>query len=226
MSPRRAGRALFGDPQRIRQVLLNLVGNAIKFTRAGEVVLRSVRERAAGTAGSARCASTCATPASASRGAAARRLFQPFTQADSSTTRRFGGTGLGLSIVRKLVEMMGGEVGASRASPARARRSGSRAASRLAEARAGGAAARALDGRACWSSTTAPPTGACSTSRSSMPGYEVATVGERDGAPARSCASRGRSRSMLVVLDYQMPDMDGAMLGEQIVRVADIARRA
>jgi PAS domain S-box-containing protein len=99
-----------GDPQRIRQCLINLLGNAIKFTPAGEIaamvsvvghrddrtLLRfEVRDTGIGIA-----------PESV------KSLFQPFVQADSSTTRHFGGTGLGLSIVRGLVEMMGGQVGA------------------------------------------------------------------------------------------------------------------
>jgi two-component system sensor histidine kinase/response regulator len=98
-----------GDPQRIRQCLVNLISNAIKFTHAGGVrVTVSVVGRQndrplvrfeVGDTGIGIGKDTLPT------------LFQPFVQADSSTTRHFGGTGLGLSIVRRLVEMMGGEVG-------------------------------------------------------------------------------------------------------------------
>ena len=102
---------VFGDPQRIRQCLLNLVGNAIKFTHERRGRARSLLASAARTA--ARwCTSKCATRGIGIPQESLDKLFQPFTQADSSTTRRFGGTGLGLSIVRKLVEMMGGQVGA------------------------------------------------------------------------------------------------------------------
>ncbi|QIG44851.1 response regulator [Nocardioides anomalus] len=102
--------ALRGDPARIRQVLLNLAGNAVKFTAAGEVVVRAwlderlddghlvVRFEVSDTG-------IGLDPTDADR------LFDAFSQADSSTTRRFGGTGLGLAISRELVEAMGGRIG-------------------------------------------------------------------------------------------------------------------
>jgi signal transduction histidine kinase/DNA-binding response OmpR family regulator len=98
------------DAGRIRQVLLNLAGNAIKFTAKGEVSLeiKVLETGAHGT--SVRCEvrdTGIGIPADR-----LESLFAPFTQVDTSTTRRFGGTGLGLSIVRSLVELMGGETGA------------------------------------------------------------------------------------------------------------------
>jgi len=100
---------LVGDPGRVRQVLLNLGSNAVKFTRAGEVSidLRLVASDALGT--TIRC-----EVRDTGIGIPAQRiesLFQPFSQIDSSTTRHHGGTGLGLSIVRRLVDLMEGEVG-------------------------------------------------------------------------------------------------------------------
>jgi CheY-like chemotaxis protein/HPt (histidine-containing phosphotransfer) domain-containing protein/anti-sigma regulatory factor (Ser/Thr protein kinase) len=100
--------ALVGDPTRIRQILFNLLSNAVKFTERGEVVVR------AGTAplGQRRTQVTLAVEDTGIGLDAEQRarLFQPFSQADSSTTRRYGGTGLGLSIVRRLAQLMSGDV--------------------------------------------------------------------------------------------------------------------
>ncbi|HUN27655.1 MAG TPA: PAS domain-containing protein [Steroidobacteraceae bacterium] len=100
---------VLGDSHRLRQILTNLAGNAVKFTQQGEIVMEAlvigvqagrvllhfeVRDSGAGMSEEV-----------------LRRLFQPFVQADASTTRRYGGTGLGLSIVKRLVELMGGEIG-------------------------------------------------------------------------------------------------------------------
>jgi hypothetical protein len=101
-------RRVLGDRQRIRQCLINLVSNAIKFTHTGTVSVRvfpvSSENGMALTRFEVRDTGIGIAPETLST------LFQPFTQADSSTTRHFGGTGLGLSIVRRLVELMGGEV--------------------------------------------------------------------------------------------------------------------
>jgi CheY-like chemotaxis protein/HPt (histidine-containing phosphotransfer) domain-containing protein len=100
--------ALIGDPTRIRQILFNLLSNAVKFTERGGIVVR------AGTTplGGGRTRVTLAVKDTGIGLDAEQqaRLFQPFSQADSSTTRRYGGTGLGLSIVRRLAQLMGGDV--------------------------------------------------------------------------------------------------------------------
>ena len=99
---------LRGDPARLRQILLNLVGNAIKFTEAGQVSLTaSFRAR---TPQTGKLALVVADSGIGIAPAAIERIFQPFVQADSSTTRRFGGTGLGLAITRRLVELLGGKI--------------------------------------------------------------------------------------------------------------------
>ena len=99
---------LVGDPTRLRQVLLNLLGNAIKFTESGEVSLRVTQDGnfAVPTALRFAVADTGIGIPSEKLG----RVFERFTQADSSTTRRFGGSGLGLTISRRLVELMGGRI--------------------------------------------------------------------------------------------------------------------
>jgi len=100
--------ALLGDPLRLGQVLINLAGNAIKFTPSGEIIVCVEHLKTEGDHAtlrfSVRDTGIGMTPEQAGK------LFQAFTQADTSTTRKFGGTGLGLSICKRLVEMMGGEI--------------------------------------------------------------------------------------------------------------------
>ena len=98
---------VLGDPGRLRQVLLNLGNNAIKFTRQGEVSIDIRLVSADALCTTIRCEVRDTGIGIPENRAAS--LFQPFSQIDSSTTRRYGGTGLGLSIVRRLVELMDGE---------------------------------------------------------------------------------------------------------------------
>ena len=215
--PEVPGRVL-GDPQRIRQCLINLVGNAIKFTDRGEVVLEvctvgqqsgralvhfEVRDTGIGISSDA-----------------LQTLFQPFTQADSSTTRKFGGTGLGLSIVRRLVEMMGGQAGAHSEvgqgstfwftlplEPA----SGSDNIIRLPSAAHGRRVLLVDDNEANRRVLGGQMTHA---------GYEVVTTSS--ASEALTVLRQPQAAFDVVILDYQMPDMDGAALGEQIVKARDI----
>lgn len=101
-------RIVRGDPMRLRQILLNLVGNAVKFTQEGEIsVLVSCEETGSGQA---LLGFQVADTGIGIADESLERIFDSFTQADSSTTRKFGGTGLGLSITRQLVEMMNGSI--------------------------------------------------------------------------------------------------------------------
>jgi two-component system, sensor histidine kinase and response regulator len=206
---------VLGDPQRIRQCLVNLVGNAIKFTTTGEIVI-AVR-RAAQREGVAHVRFEVRDTGIGVGPQVRSELFKPFTQADSSTTRKFGGTGLGLSIVKRLVELMGGEVGLESevgrgstfwfALPLKPIESSGRSARPLFD----GSAARVLvvDDNA--------------TNRRVLAGhlaagpFQVQAVESAAQALAQLEEARGAGRDFDVVLiDYQMPGMDGAMLGERI----------
>ncbi|HEU5408337.1 MAG TPA: response regulator [Nitrospira sp.] len=110
--------ALRGDPGRLRQILVNLIGNAIKFTEQGEVVVTvSLEDDPSGTTAASASSSYRTLRFEVSDTGVGitpeqqAKLFQPFTQADGSSTRKYGGTGLGLAICKQLVEMMGGKIG-------------------------------------------------------------------------------------------------------------------
>ncbi|MFI5353106.1 MAG: response regulator [Candidatus Binatales bacterium] len=107
---------LCGDPLRLRQILINLIGNAIKFTQSGSIVLTVAQEKeAAPEDGTPEKESVLLHFSVADTGIGIARaqldkVFANFTQADSSTTRRYGGSGLGLAIVKRLVDLMGGKI--------------------------------------------------------------------------------------------------------------------
>jgi signal transduction histidine kinase len=109
IAPAARGRFI-GDAARLRQVLLNLLGNAVKFTAEGRIILRVT---AAGGTGDMRLRFEVADSGLGIEETAIGRLFQDYSQADSSISRRFGGSGLGLAISRQLVELMGGRIGCS-----------------------------------------------------------------------------------------------------------------
>lgn len=100
-----------GDPGRIRQILTNLVGNAIKFTESGTVIVQCEAEDIEGSPNEMLLQFTVEDTGIGLTEKQCKSLFQKFTQADASTTRKFGGTGLGLAISKELTEMMGGSIG-------------------------------------------------------------------------------------------------------------------
>ncbi|MDP3509248.1 MAG: response regulator [Candidatus Melainabacteria bacterium] len=107
-------RGLLGDPERLRQILINLTSNAIKFSSSGEIVVKAAVDSIHGNVANVRF--SVIDKGIGLTEAEQERLFQPFVQADGSITRRFGGTGLGLSISKRLVELMDGNIGVESAS--------------------------------------------------------------------------------------------------------------
>jgi two-component system, sensor histidine kinase and response regulator len=205
-----------GDPGRIRQILINMLGNAVKFTDTGEVILRVRQESEDGTSVGIRFEIT--DTGIGIDAAQQTRLFESFIQADASTTRRFGGTGLGLAICKKLVERMGGEIGVESVAGTGSTfwftltmETGARASVRPAPSRTALQGVRVLvvdDNKTnrvileqnlrVW--------GARSTSFESGP---EALAGLRHAVEAGDPFS-------LAILDYQMPDMDGIGLARAV----------
>ncbi|HEX3109073.1 MAG TPA: response regulator, partial [Thermoanaerobaculia bacterium] len=217
-------RRLRGDPVRLKQVLLNLLNNAMKFTNEGEIVVdiraNEVRRELAELEFSVRDTGIGIAPEYVST------LFEPFTQVDSSNSRKFGGAGLGLAISRRLVMMMGGEMqvqstlGAGSTFSFTAQFDVPRGASgtrRLADAfrelpvlvADDNASARAvltnmLRSLAC--NVTAVPSG--------EEAVEEALRAAREGKPYR-----------LAVFDWKMPGMDGAEAASRLMRMHDLPSR-
>jgi len=205
-----------GDATRVRQILLNLIGNAIKFTEIGEVRVTVRRQPSAGERVLLDL-SVSDSGIGMTEGQMAR-LFRPFSQADSSTTRRYGGTGLGLSIVRRLAELMGGGVTVSSVpgegstftvtldlarAPGAAEGKPTAPAARVAAGRIGGKVLAVDD---------YPVNLEVLTGQLEVLGVPVDTA--TDGLEA---LNKWREQSYALVLtDIHMPDMDGFELTRQI----------
>ena len=211
---------LVGDPLRLGQVLLNLAGNAVKFTEEGEIVVSTraveVREDRAVLEFSVSDTGIGMTPEQAAK------LFRPFSQADTSTTRKFGGTGLGLSICKRLVEMMGGEIGVESepgkgsvfrftAAFGRPGRPRARLSSLVGDLR--GLRVLVVD-----DSETSREILAESL-RSMTFDVGLATSGEEALVELDRAADAGRPYD-LVLMDYKMPGMDGIEAGRRIKKAS------
>jgi PAS domain S-box-containing protein len=206
---------MLGDAGRIRQVLMNLVGNALKFTEHGEVIVRT-RLAEDGPAAATVRFEVIDTGIGLSQEAAAR-LFQPFSQADSSTTRKYGGTGLGLAICKGLAERMGGTIGLD-SQPGRGstfwftvRLTGTASAApeRTAVAALGGLRVLAVDDNATNRTIL--------TEQLAAAGLSVATVADGPSAleHLREAARNGQP-FVTAMLDMHMPGMDGLALAVAI----------
>jgi PAS domain S-box-containing protein len=203
---------LRGDPGRLRQVVLNLASNAVKFTERGEVVVRTrLEERGAGGT-VARCEvrdTGVGVPAEAQP-----RLFRSFTQADGSTTRKYGGTGLGLAISKRLVGLMGGEIGLT-SEPGRGSTFWFTA--RLGKGQAPPPAPRrdeALRGLRVLVVDDNATNRAVLTRNLAAWGLRVAEAS--GGAEALAALRSAEEAFALALLDFQMPEMDGLELARRI----------
>ncbi|HVA43100.1 MAG TPA: response regulator [Acidimicrobiales bacterium] len=212
-----------GDPGRLRQILINLVGNAVKFTEAGEVVVRVGLDDPRSEGGSVLRFEVTDTGIGVGPEEAAR-LFQSFTQADASTTRRFGGTGLGLAICRQLVELMGGHIGVDSepgrgstfwftAALAPAPASASRSA--LPSAHLAGLRVLVVDDNATNRAVL----------EQSLTSWGMRPVVVEGGAQALAAIRDVATEDAfaLAILDYHMPDMDGLELARRIRSEAALA---
>jgi PAS domain S-box-containing protein len=214
---------LVGDPLRLEQVLVNLCGNAVKFTERGEVLM-AVARAAEGTDGDVTLRFAVRDTGVGMTPAQMQALFQPFSQVDASTTRRHGGTGLGLAIAKSLVALMRGQIGVDS-------RAGVGSDFHFtAVFGAGRAGAEAPD------TTAAPPRLRILVVDDSAPareimngllrtlGYAPVLVASGDAALAE-VARPGQPPWDLVLLDWKMPGLDGFETAERIRRLRDPGQR-
>jgi signal transduction histidine kinase/DNA-binding response OmpR family regulator len=219
---------LVGDPARLRQVLINLLGNAIKFTERGEIVLRVEVDEPGEQATLLRF--SVADTGVGIPAAKIESIFEAFTQADNSTTRRYGGTGLGLTISRKLVEMMGGRIWVESvegrgtifhftvrsgvASPAQSPPAANEAVA--APGAVSGMPVLIVDDNATNRRILAEQ----------LYRLGLRPVAVEGGRAALMELERARATQTpfgLIIVDYHMPEMDGFMLAERIQGMGDVA---
>ncbi len=212
-----------GDPGRLRQILTNLLGNALKFTDIGEVVVRVTLAEATAEQAVIRFAvsDTGIGIPLETQG----QLFQAFSQADGSTTRKYGGTGLGLAICKQLADLMGGAIGVE-STPGE----GStfwftiRMGKRPAPATALPAAESELRGLQVLCVDDNATNRALLEAHLHAWGMQVACVADGPGALDRlRAAQRHGTPYALVLLDYQMPGMDGLAVARAIKAESELA---
>jgi len=213
---------LVGDPLRLGQVLINLTGNAVKFTEHGEIVVAV--EAVKTVAGRVTLAFSVSDTGIGMTEEAIGRLFQSFSQADSSTTRKYGGTGLGLSISRQLVELMGGDI-AVRSAPRKGSRFTFSVPLGIADGQTAAAAStvrQALlqDVRALVVDDSASARGALSEMLAGLGMRADAAASGEDCLALLGRAEAAGQPYQVVLMDYLMPGLDGMETIRRIRRCA------
>ena len=218
--------SLTGDPLRLGQILINLTSNAIKFTEEGEIVVNTVLEGHSGTR--ARFRFEVTDTGIGMTKAQMENLFQPFTQADLSTTRRFGGTGLGLAISRSLVEMMGGEIGVKSVEGKGSTFWFTVSIGIDPTAKRTAAQNGALKGIRVLVIDDNETAREIFTEALEASSFDVTTVNSGEAGIReleRNAAQDGGASFQVVLLDWQMPDMDGIETARRINSLASPAAR-
>ncbi len=217
--------SLIGDPMRLGQVLINLAGNAVKFTETGEVSVRTELEMVAGDLVVLRFAVTDTGIGMSEKDIA--RLFRPFTQADTSITRKFGGTGLGLTISKRLAEMMGGSirvastpgVGSKFIFTARFRKAGKQASYRQSAHN---------DFRKLRVLAVDDNESSLQILKSYLEASFLKVAAAGDGQEALNAVRRANEEEEpfdLAIVDWKMPNMDGMELARQLGEMTDLRVR-
>jgi PAS domain S-box-containing protein len=215
-------RVVRGDPLRLRQILANFITNALKFTERGQVLIDASR----GASGRLRFAVSDTGPGIAAKAQA--QLFEPFSQGDSSTTRRYGGTGLGLSICREIAVLMGGSVGVQ-STPGRGSIFWAELPLQLAALADGPVSTEAADrallqGRRVLMAEDNPVNMMIAVAMLEHWGVEVAQAEDgRAAVDAVHAAARAGRPFELVVMDVQMPVMGGHEATAELRRHYDAA---
>ena len=217
--------SLIGDPLRLGQILLNLTNNAVKFTEHGEIVINT--QLVEKTEDRVTLSFSVKDTGIGMTSEQAAKLFQPFTQADTSTTRKFGGTGLGLTISKRLVEMMDGEIGVDskpgQGSVFKFTAVFGLASQKLAKKRLLAAELKDLKVMVVDDSTTSQ-----NIFREILESFSfdvtVVDSGEKALTEIRNSAERQTGYD-LVIMDWKMPGMDGIETSRQLKTIIEPARQ-